>query len=107
MSNVKTLLRQSSHYFLGRGFTLAIGLISFPVWARLLTVADYGVLNLAQRFALFGVAVGKFGMQNAILRFHPEASQSEESLNRLYSTTWFGGIFGALICAGLCAAFFA
>lgn len=106
MSSLKILLKQSSHYLTGRGLAIAIGFVSFPVYARLFSVADYGVLNLAQRCALFGVAVAKLGMQNSILRFHEESSGSEESLKRLYSTALFGTTLGALLISTLCALFF-
>jgi O-antigen/teichoic acid export membrane protein len=107
MSDLRTLLKQSSHYLTGRGIAIAIGFVSFPIFARLFSVADYGVLNLAQRSALFAVAVAKLGMQNSILRFHEESASSEASLNRLYSTALFGTTLGALVCSTLCALFFA
>lgn len=107
MSNLRTLLKHSSHYAVGRVAAFAFGMVSFPVWARLFSVAEYGVLNLAQRFSFFGVAVGKLGMQNAILRFHAEAATSEEGISRLYSTAFFSCGIGSLLCAALCAlAFF-
>ncbi len=107
MSNLKSLLKQSSHYLTGRGLAILIGFVSFPVYARLFSVADYGVLNLAQRFTLVALAVAKLGMQNAILRFYEESSDSEDSLRRLYSTALFGTTFGGLVCAVACALFFA
>ena len=106
MSKVKELLRDSSHYMMGRGFAIMVGFVSFPVWARLLSVSDYGILNLAQRFTLFAVAISKLGLQNAVLRFHEELSSNEDSLRRLYSTTLFGSTIGALGGTILCALFF-
>ena len=94
MSNLKSLLKQSSHYLTGRGLAILIGFVSFPVYARLFSVSDYGVLNLAQRFTLVAGAIAKLGMQNAILRFHEESSDSEDSLRRLYSTALFGTTLG-------------
>lgn len=99
MSDIRTLVKQSSQYALGRVANLLVGFVSFPVFARLLSVADYGVLNLVQRTCPFGVAVAKLGLQNAILRFHPQASSSDEDLRRLYSTTLFGSALGALSIA--------
>lgn len=103
MSQIKTLLRQSSHYMLGRIIVMAIGFISFPVYARLLPVAEYGILNLAQKCMNFAIAVSKLGLQNAILRLHAEHSSSPESLRRLYTTislsTLGSGIFCTLVCA--------
>jgi O-antigen/teichoic acid export membrane protein len=102
MSNLKELLKQSSHYLVGRGASIAIGFVSFPIFARLLSVADYGILNLAQRFTTVAVAVGKLGMQNAIIRFHEETAASEGDTNRLYSTSFWGCMLGAAASSLLC-----
>ena len=46
-----------------------VGVVQFPIMTRSLSVADYGTLGLiASTLALF-VAVGKLGMQHAVIRF--------------------------------------
>lgn len=97
-----SLVKQSFEYLAGRSVAMAVGFVSFPVYARLLSVADYGILNLAQRFSFLGVAVGKLGMQNAVVRFYEE-DPSEEGLSRLYSTTFLSCAVGAALCSLLCA----
>ena len=46
-----------------------VGVLQFPIMTRSLSVADYGTLGLiASTLALF-VAVGKLGLQHAVIRF--------------------------------------
>lgn len=78
---------------------MAIGFVSFPVYARLLPVAEYGILNLAQKYVMFAVAVSKLGLQNAILRLHPERANSDEQLRGLYMTTSIGSLASGVVCA--------
>ncbi len=92
MSELKTLYRQSSHYLLGRLAVMLLGLVSFPLYTRLLSVGDYGIVTLAMRLILFPVAVAKLGLQTALLRFHDEYAASPGGLKRLYSTVFFGAV---------------
>ncbi|HSN19620.1 MAG TPA: oligosaccharide flippase family protein [Usitatibacter sp.] len=67
------LLRQSSHYTIGSLLVTAASLVSFPVFTRTFSAADYGALNLIGSLLLFWTGVGKLGIQNSIVRFHAEA----------------------------------
>src|SRR6185369_5337250 len=102
MSGIKTLVRHSSHYLTGQVCAMAIGLVSFPVFTRVLSVADYGTMELIQRLALLGTAAGKLGVQHAILRyFNPkEFTEQPDSARRFYSTGVLGSAATAVI-AGL------
>lgn len=53
--------------------TLA-GLVSFPILTRLLSVADYGVMNLVATVLGVAVALGKLGVQHAALRMHAQVA---------------------------------
>ncbi len=99
MSGIKTLVRHSSHYLTGQVCAMAIGLVSFPVFTRVLTVADYGTMELIQRLALLGTAAGKLGVQHAILRyFNPRKfDEQPEAAREFYST----GVLGAMATAGI------
>ena len=55
-------------------FLVAIaGLISFPFITRLLSVEDYGIMNLISLTLMLLVGLGKAGLQRSILRFGSEA----------------------------------
>ena len=76
---MKKLIQHSSHYLAGLFGGLAIGFISFPIFTRIFSVADYGMIDFIQKILLVPTALSKAGMQNSVLRFYNE---KEFSSNR-------------------------
>jgi O-antigen/teichoic acid export membrane protein len=103
MNDLKTLLRQSSHYFVGRMGVILLGFVSFPLFTRLLSVSDYGTMSLVMKLVASFTAVAKMGIQNSALRFYQDhaASNDRNSLKKYFSTLFFGslGISGAVALA--------
>lgn len=63
-----------------------LGLVSFSLLTRSLTVEQYGLLGLVTATVTIFVAFGKFGLQGAMLRFYAQArTQGEQALNELLS----------------------
>jgi len=91
-SEMKKLIQHSSHYLAGLFGGLAIGFISFPIFTRVFTVADYGMIDFIQKILLVPTALSKAGMQNSVLRFYNEKefSADRESAKRYYSTMLLG-----------------
>lgn len=89
---LKKLLRHSSHYLAGLVGSLALGFVSFPIFTRVFSVADYGMIDFAQKILLMLVALSKMGLQNSALRFYDghAFSQNPETGRRYYSTMFFG-----------------
>ncbi|MGQ7844949.1 lipopolysaccharide biosynthesis protein [Granulosicoccus sp. 3-233] len=50
-------------------FSAVVGLISFPVLTRNLSVAEYGIVGLITSSLTLCIAVGKLGVQHAVIRF--------------------------------------
>jgi len=94
MSDLKLMAKQSSHYFIGYALSMVASFISFPIYTRLFSLSDYGVLSLISTTVFFVMAVGKFGMQNSIIRFYGEAKNNNKSvqLKDYYATLFFGPI---------------
>lgn len=71
--------------------TLA-GLVSFPILTRLLTVGDYGTMNLVASVLGLTVALGKLGIQHAALRSWAEvqAGRSPHSPQVFRATVFWG-----------------
>ncbi len=92
MNELRTLFRQSSHYFAGRVGVILLGFISFPLFTRLFSVADYGLMGLVLKVAAIFIALSKLGLQNSALRFYQEhaASGDRTALRRYFSTLLFG-----------------
>jgi O-antigen/teichoic acid export membrane protein len=97
MSDLKALFRDSSHYLTGQVAALALGLVSFPIFTRVLSVAEYGMLCLTLQIAAMVTVLSKMGLQNSIQRFYQEHATSPEAgaLRKFYSTV----LFGASLCA--------
>lgn len=107
MSALKTLYRHSSHYLGGRVAVMLLGFASFPVFTRVFSVADYGIINLITNTVLLLTVISKFGFQNAIQRYYPESAGSADpdSLPRYYATLFYGtALIGLLLTLAFAAA---
>lgn len=74
LSALRRLGLHVSHYTLGNFLVALAGLVSFPLLTRLLSTADYGLMNLISATILILVAVGKLGMQHSIIRYQSQAA---------------------------------
>lgn len=78
---------------------MLLGFVSFPVFTRVFSVAEYGAMSLVLKVVLLLTVIGKFGLQNSVQRSYAEegASTNRETRSRYYSTLFFGaGGMGAL-----------
>ncbi|MGC2697695.1 MAG: oligosaccharide flippase family protein [Candidatus Angelobacter sp.] len=91
MSALKTLYRHSSHYLGGRIAVMLLGFVSFPLFTRVFSVADYGSINLIVNTVLLLTVLSKFGFQHAVQRYYPESATSSDpdTLRRYYSTLFY------------------
>lgn len=102
MREIKTLYRHASHYLGGRVLLMLLGFISFPILARLFSVAEYGAMSLVLKIVLLMTVVGKFGLQNSVQRNFPDEGRSinPKVRRRYFSTLLFGaGAMGLLATA--------
>lgn len=93
----KLFVHISNYSLSGAAVTLG-GLISFPVFTRILTPDEYGLLSLIGVSLTFLVAIGKLGMQHSALRFYSQAKGciGEYGLSHYYPTVIIG-----MTCTGL------
>jgi len=95
---LKKLIQHSSHYLAGLFGGLAIGFISFPIFTRIFSVADYGMIDFIQKILLVPTALSKAGMQNSVLRFYNEEEfASNRQAARGYFSTMLLGVGGMAI----------
>lgn len=99
MSELKTLFRHASHYLGGRVALMLLGFISFPVFTRVFSVAEYGIMSLVLKVILLLTVLGKFGLQNSVQRYYAEqAVANNDTLSRrYYSTLTVGALLTGLI----------
>jgi O-antigen/teichoic acid export membrane protein len=67
---------------------MLLGFASFPVLARIYSVADYGSIALTLKIILLATVISKFGLQNSIQRFYAEEVKADNPVSRrtFYST---------------------
>lgn len=102
MSALKTLYRHSSHYLGGRLAVMLLGFISFPVFTRIFSVADYGTINLITNMVLLLTVVSKFGFQHSVQRYYPDGkSANQETMRSYFSTLFFSTGALALVLSAI------
>lgn len=106
---LRKLLRQSSQYLAGLIGSLAFGFISFPIFTRVFSVADYGLIDFAQKISVLVVALSKCGLQNSALRFYDRSAFDADpgAARRYYSTLLLSLAGPALLVSLLFGAFVA
>jgi len=86
ISYLKKFAKQSSFYFSGNTLILLAGFISFPIWTRVFSKAEYGTLHLITITVLFLTAFSKLGLQHAAIRFFPEFEKRQKNMSSYYAT---------------------
>jgi O-antigen/teichoic acid export membrane protein len=103
-TEIRALARASSHYLAGLLGKFGIGFISLPIFTRIFSIADYGLIDLAGKILLLLTALSKMGLQNSALRFfNGQTFSTDRTAERRYYSTMF---YGALATSSLTAAAF-
>jgi len=105
-SNVRKLFAQSSHYAIGTALSLFVHLFTFPVFTRIFSVADYGMLSLITVTISTVLSLSKLGMTTSAVRMYEEShnEDGEFTAGNYYSTFFLTATStGALISLGYAA----
>jgi O-antigen/teichoic acid export membrane protein len=103
---LKRLIVHVSNYSAGSLLVTLASIVSFPILTRLLTVDEYGVMNLVATALSLLVGVAKLGVQHSAVRFYSEikAGKRDVGLEAYVSTVVFGmagvGLIATLLWAG-------
>ncbi len=97
---IKKLFRQSSQYLIGNIAINAIGFISLPILTRLLPLAEYGLFSLVGASIFILVAISKFGLQHAAIRFYAVNKDNPHRLSTFYSTLFWSTLILAVLMSG-------
>lgn len=83
-------IKNSLIYFISLGSSMILPMITLPVFTRILTKEDYGVLALAQAYAAFFTGLANFGMTIAYERnYYQYRDDPRKTAQLLYSTLGF------------------
>ena len=78
MSDTKSLLKHSRNYLFAHIATKALAFVSIPVYTRIMTVADYGVVNVFMSVIGIAVVLLKLNCQSSINRYYYDAKDEED-----------------------------
>ena len=100
-SEIRKLFHHSSHYFAGLMGKVGLGFISLPIFTRVFSVADYGLIDFATKILLLLTALSKMGLQNSALRWFDgkQFASCRKEASRYYSTMFFGALFTSMLVA--------
>ena len=98
---LKKLALHVSNYSSASLLVMISGLVSFPIFTRIFTVEEYGVLSLISATLALVMGIAKLGVQHSIVRFYGEikAEKGAAGLSTYRSTTFFGMMTVATIVA--------
>lgn len=103
---LKRLVVHVSNYSAGSLLVTVASIVSFPILTRLLTVDEYGVMNLVATALSLLVGIAKLGVQHSAVRFYSEIRTGKRGvgMEAYVSTVVFGmagvGFAATLLWAG-------
>lgn len=86
-----------SQFFTGNILSLLFSFITFPIFTRVLTKEQYGIMALVSTTMLLFVAVSKAGLSDGIIRFYKEHSKSPGNLTIFSSTVLIRGLILSIL----------
>jgi O-antigen/teichoic acid export membrane protein len=105
MSFVNKLIKQSSVYMICELLIMMGGFLSFPIFTRLLTKQEYGVMNLISITLTLVEEFSSMGIRHAVNRFYSSINLNGQCPT-FYSTTIYSsllfGIIGTIISVCAC-----
>lgn len=106
-SNIKKLFGQSSHYVIGTALATFSHLFTFPIFTRIFSVADYGLLSLITVGVSTVLAISKLGLTTSSVRMYEECRTESGlySLKNYYSTFFFTACVAGCVISTLYAVF--
>lgn len=97
MKIIQKIANHTSQYFVGEVLILAASFISFPIFTRILSLAEYGAMNIVSMTIDLFVLFSNAGLRPALFRFFGHYEQdSKEKANQLFITLFFATVILAL-----------
>lgn len=75
------LIHHLRNYASAGVLSAVVGLVSFPLMTRNLSVADYGIVGLLTSSITLFIAIGKLGVQHSVIRFFAQVKNGNIGFN--------------------------
>ena len=93
MSLLQSIFKQSFFYLGGEIAIIASGLISFPIFTRILSKEAYGIMSLIGVTLFLAETVFSGGLRHAMQRFYGELKKKQQDSTLLIiATTFYGSL---------------
>lgn len=93
--NILSLIKQSIFYGTGQILIKSVGILLIPIYTRVLTVADYGIIGTLAPLSAILMYLFNFGISGAVMRFDADMPNDEER-KIAHGTAWLFLIVMAL-----------
>lgn len=97
--SVRKFFVHYSHFFTGSALVQMLGLVSFPIITRVLSVEQYGILGLVTTTMFVMLCFAKAGLSDGIIRFYKQYAESPDRLLVFSSTVVVRGVILASVVA--------
>lgn len=90
------IIHHLRNYVSAGALSAIVGLVSFPILTRNLSVADYGLVGLITATATFFIAIGKLGVQHAVIRYFAQVRHGKATTTLAQLNSTIVAIFSVL-----------
>jgi O-antigen/teichoic acid export membrane protein len=98
---IKALARHTAVYGMGDILGKGIGVVLIPLYARLLTPSENGVMSLAFAFIGFSAVVYSLGINPALIRFLSGDGEEADRQSRFSTAYWTLLLLGSVLSTGI------
>ncbi len=98
---VRRVLSGTFNYGLGQSIPQLVKLLLLPVFVRLLSPAEYGAIDLANRFGGFLTTLMRQGVPGAVARFYYDHDEGPSLRDYVTTVAWF--LLGSSLLVGFVA----
>lgn len=98
---IKELLFESGVYSLANIFTRFLQVLLLPLYTRLLTPADYGILSTITTVSVILAIFVTFQLDSSVFRWYVETEDEQERKKTFASSIWFQLVVSALVTLAL------
>ena len=91
MPGIGNIIRQGSIYSITNALLLMFGVVTFPIFTRVLSKEEYGLMHIITIVLIMATLICSGDLKDAILRFYGECERKNE-LRLLISNTFSGSL---------------
>jgi O-antigen/teichoic acid export membrane protein len=95
---IRRVVGATFHYGLGQALPQVIRFLLLPVFTRILTPAEYGFIDLSNKFGAFLMTPMRMGVPGAVTRFYYDYPEGPSLKDYVTTVAWF-----VLFCSGAVA----